>query len=69
MHHGHQTTESRKHMASKNFGVPSKAPGHGSYPMGDISHARNAMARASGKSVEGKVDAKAHRLFPSIGKK
>jgi hypothetical protein len=58
----------RKHISKSKFGIPSKAPGSGSYPMPDRSHAVNAMARASGKSVEGKVRAKAHRLYPALGK-
>jgi hypothetical protein len=53
----------RKAIPRGEFGVPSKAPGSGSYPMPDKSHAQNAMARASGKPVEAQVDAKAHRLF------
>lgn len=63
------TANARKHISRGKFGVPSKAPGSGSYPMPDRSHAVNAMARASGKSVEAKVRAKAHRLYPGLGKK
>jgi hypothetical protein len=60
------TTDARKHISKGKFGVPSKAPGSGSYPMPDRSHAVNAMARASGKSVEAQVRAKAHKLYPGL---
>jgi len=63
------TTNARKHISKGKFGVPSKAPASGSYPMPDRSHAVNAMARASGKPVEAKVRAKAHALYPGLGKK
>lgn len=56
----------RKKISKKKFGVPSKAPGSGSYPMPDRSHAVNAMARASGKGVEAQVRAKAHKLYPGL---
>lgn len=62
------TAAARKHISKSKFGVPSKAPASGSYPMPDRSHAVNAMARASGKGVEAKVRAKAHRLYPGLGK-
>lgn len=38
-----------------------------SYPIPDKSHARNALARASGKPIESKVRAAVHKKFPSIG--
>jgi hypothetical protein len=46
-----------------------KYGGKGSYPIPDASHARNALARASGKPVEAEVRAKVHAKFPSIGNK
>ena len=45
-----------------------KYGGKGSYPIPDASHARNALARASGKPVEAEVRAKVHAKFPNIGK-
>jgi hypothetical protein len=63
------TASARRHIPKGKFGVPSKAPKSGSYPMPDRSHAVNAMARASGKAVEAKVRAKAHRLYPGLGGK
>jgi hypothetical protein len=59
---------SRNRLAPKSFAVPSKAPGSGSYPIPDASHARNALSRASGKPVEGQVRAAVKRKFPGIGK-
>jgi hypothetical protein len=54
---------SRNRLAPKSFAVPSKAPGSGSYPIPDASH-----ARASGKPVEGQVRSAVKRKFPGIGK-
>lgn len=58
------TTAARKNISSKNFALPGKR----AYPIEDKSHARNALARASGKSVEGKVRAAVHRKYPEMGK-
>jgi hypothetical protein len=63
------TAAQRKKLPKSAFAVPSKAPGPGSYPIPDKSHARNALARASqfaGPKVEAKVKAKAAR---KLGKK
>ncbi len=62
------TARARKAIPKSEFGVPSKAPGSGSYPMPDRAHAANAKARASGKPVAKAVNAKANRLFPGLGK-
>ena len=54
----------RKSLPKSDFGVPSKAPGPGSYPMPDASHVKNAKARASqfgSTSVKKKVDKKADK--------
>lgn len=59
----------RNMLAKSDFAVPSRAPGSGSYPINDASHARNALSRASGKPVQGQVDAAVHRKFPGIGAK
>jgi hypothetical protein len=40
----------------------------GAYPIPDEAHARNALARASGKPVEARVRAAVHKKFPGIGK-
>jgi hypothetical protein len=60
------TAQERKKIPKKLFGIPERAPGSGSYPMEDKKHAVDAMARASGKPVEKRIRAKAHRLFPGI---
>lgn len=59
-----------KLTAAKRNALPGKSfifPGRRSYPIPDESHARNALARASGKSVEPTVRAAVHRKFPNIG--
>lgn len=60
------TTKQRKAIPKTSFAVPSKAPGSGSYPINDASHARNALARSSGKPVAGQVRAAVAKKFPSI---
>lgn len=60
------TTAARKRIPKSSFAIPSKAPKSGSYPLPDESHARNALARSSGKAVAGKVRAAVKRKFPSI---
>lgn len=59
-------TNQRKHLQPTQFAVPSKAPGSGSYPINNAAHARNALARSSGKPVAGKVRAAVDRKFPNI---
>lgn len=63
----------RKKLPSKSFALPGRGSGpsgkgSGSYPIPDASHARNALARASGKPVEATVRAKVKARFPNIGK-
>ncbi len=63
------SSKDRKKVAKKDFGVPSKAPGSGSYPMPDRSHASNALARVSqhGSSKEkAQVRAKACSKYPDL---
>lgn len=57
------TYEHRKKLPKKSFVFPGKR----AYPIFDKNHARNALARASGKPVEAAVRAAVHRKFPSIG--
>ena len=64
----------RQSLPKKGFALPGKGEGKkgagsGSYPIPDASHARNALARSSGKSVASAVAAKVHAKFPNIGKK
>lgn len=62
----------RKSMPKKEFALPSKKEGgKGGYPIPDIAHGRNALARVAqhGSPSEKKtVRAKVHAKFPSIGK-
>jgi len=68
------SSAARKRIPKSQFGVPSKAPASGSYPMPDRSHAANAKARARqqlnrghiGRSTYNSIVAKANR---KLGKK
>lgn len=62
------TAKTRKAIPKKDFAVPSKAPGSGSYPIEDRRHAANALARSSGKPVAAQVRAKVHAKYPNMGK-
>lgn len=56
----------RKKIPKAQFGIPSKAPGPGSYPMPDAAHAKNAKARASqfaSPAMKAKIDAKANKIL------
>ena len=44
-------------------------PGERRYPIHDRAHARNALARAAGKSEESRVRAAVHSKYPDIGEK
>ncbi len=57
------TAAARKKIPKKDFAGPD-----GSYPIENASHARNALARASGKPVEARVRAAVHKKYPNIGK-
>lgn len=58
------TAARRRAIPAKDFAGPDR-----SYPIEDKSHARNALARASGKPVEARVRAAVHRKYPDIGGK
>ena len=69
------TAAKRKNIPKSETAVPSKAKSKsgggavsGSYPIPDISHARNALARSSGKPVAGQVRAKVYAKYPSLKK-
>jgi hypothetical protein len=66
---GKLTAEERKEIPKQDFAVKSKAPGSGSYPIEDKAHARNALARSSGKPVAGQVRAAVERKYPGLAKK
>lgn len=74
MKKGHLTSEARDRMPSSDFALPGhgegkSGKGSGSYPVNDEAHARNALARASGKPIEANVRAAVHRKYPSIGER
>lgn len=62
----------RKALPKSQFAVKSKAgtvqgkANGGSYPIPDESHARNALARSSGKPVASQVKAAVKAKFPNI---
>jgi len=59
----------RKQIKKGNFATPAKAPGSGSYPIHDIAHARNALARVSqhGSPAEKKtVEAAVYKKYPGL---
>lgn len=58
------TTTERKALPSKDFAGPKK-----SYPIPNLSHARNALSRVSengSPTVKAMVRAEVHRRFPQI---
>lgn len=59
-------TAQRKALPKSSFVFPEQAPGSGSYPIPDESHARDALARSSGKPEEKAVSAAVGRKFPNI---
>ena len=67
------TYAQRKALPKSDFAVPStRNGGKGGYPIPDVSHARNALARVSefGSPAEkAEVRAKVHREYPGIGEK
>lgn len=54
----------RKHIAPTNFVFPKEKR----YPIHDLAHARNALARASGKPEESKVKSAVYKKWPSLKK-
>jgi len=79
---GKLTIVGRKRIKPSKFGLPGKGEGpegtgHGSYPMNDIAHARNAIARAKQQLEAGNLSqaeyeqivSKAYRLYPGLRKR
>lgn len=56
------TAKGRHHIKSSNFVFPEDER----YPIHDISHARNALARSSGTSDEAAVKAAVYRKYPAL---
>lgn len=65
----------RKALPKSDFAVPNKAgtpqgkAAGGSYPIPDANHAKDALARSSGKPVAAQVKAKVAAKFPQISMK
>ena len=57
------TPEERDKLPSSDFVFPATRR----YPIHDENHARDALARSSGKPEEGKVRAAVKRRYPDIG--
>ena len=65
------TAGDRQSLPEKDFALPGhgkgpKGAGSGSYPIPNASHARDALARSSGKAAHSQVEAAVHRKFPGI---
>jgi len=63
------STSQRNNLSSGDFAIPSKAPGSGSYPIPDLAHARNALARASqfgSPAEQQQVRQAVYRKFPQL---
>jgi hypothetical protein len=65
------SSKRRQSLKSSQFALPGKGEGKGgkgsgSYPIPDESHARNALARSSGKPAAATVRAKVAAKFPGI---
>lgn len=56
------TAKKRKGLKKKSFALPSKR----AYPIHDISHARNALSRSSGKPEASTVRKKVYAKYPSL---
>ncbi len=56
------TSEARNKLKKGSFVFP----GARRYPLNDLSHARNALARSSGKPEAAKVRAAVHKKYPSL---
>ena len=55
------TAAKRRAIPGKEFAGPDR-----SYPIEDASHARNALARSSGKPIAGRIRAAVKRKYPGI---
>lgn len=64
---GRLTYNERKHLPQEEFAIPETR----SYPIPDIAHARDALARVSANGTDeqkARVRAAVHRKFPQIDK-
>jgi len=65
------TWRQRKRLPKSAFVFPEKAPGPGSYPIPDLAHARNALARVAQHGTpyeKKKVREAVYRKFPQLRK-
>lgn len=65
------TAADRESLPRSDFALPGKGSGpkgagSGSYPIPDPSHAKDALARSSGKPEHAAVERAVHRKFPGI---
>ena len=61
----------RKRLRKTSFAIPGKAPGAGSYPIPDIVHGRNALARVAQHGTpeeKRRVRRAVFRKYPSLKK-
>lgn len=68
------TAAKRKRVPASATAVPSKRTKRGgavsgSYPIPDLAHARNALARSSGKPVAAQVRRKVYAKYPQLKKR
>jgi hypothetical protein len=63
---GHLSALQRRRLPHSDFVFPDKAPGPGSYPVPDETHARDALARSSGKPEHAAVVRAVKPKFPEI---
>lgn len=66
------TYRARKRLSKRSFAIPEKAPGPGSYPIHDIAHARNALARVMQHGTpeeQARVKAAVARKYPGLAKR
>lgn len=64
------TTRQRQRLPRRQFALPEKAPGPGSYPIPDRAHARNALARVAQHGTpaeQARVKAAVQRRYPDLG--
>jgi len=60
------TAKARKNLKPSDFVFPPKDGKPGRYPIQDLDHARNALARSSGKPEEAAVKAAVYKKFPQL---
>ena len=66
------TYKQRKKLPKGDFVFPNRAPGPGSYPIPDITHARNALARVAQHGTpyeKRKVREKVYKKLPQLRKR